>query len=242
MDTPTSQTQGELTMAQNKQIPKTPRIGELAYTVSGGKVDRTMVSGRMRSGWYTLLNGTDKSHRHFFNIADAHAEAVRQREERVKALEAQLKEARRELRNTRSPAFLEEIANSRFRVKGSNEHKSRSRKLKKVLVPEGLPSPGDTVYVVVTRDTQPTCNVYRPFDLFIIDAKIIQVTFMPGRAILIEIDTPFNTTNMFPSFDDAFKCASDLAKKSGDRFGGVNVVDKVVWAQENENMYPDLPF
>lgn len=226
------------------------RIGQRAFVLSGdGEVVRTMVAKIDERG-YQFLNGDHGSHPHWFAFKDAIAAASARIDARQKAFRKELRALARKRRTLETQSYRNDVMNAPYKVVELRDEMTvgfamsrRTRKLKKVRVPETHLRPGRLVYVIITPATRPNpgWEVYRPHKHFVLETEVTSVCFSPDGQIHYTFSTRFIVGEFFLSREEATAKLQSFSEPGTK--DPVPFVSSQQEKEENEKMLDDdIPF
>lgn len=182
------------------------KLGQEVFVLNAdGDVERTMVAKIYTGGRYTFLNGKGSHNSHWLHYAEAVAVA----QEKVSVSEAVLRRKLTQLRRRRayldSESYMETTMKSPYEVVELRDIdvRRRTRKLKGITVPKKYPKPGSLVYVVIELQTKPEEFMYRPFECFVLETKVLSVGFTPDGKLHYIFSTRFDVSQYYRSRDEA---------------------------------------
>ena len=184
------------------------RIGQKAFVLShDGEVIRTMVA-RLEEDGYQFLDGSSHHRPHWFAFKNAVAEASARIDARQTALRKSLRALAHKRRALETKTYQDGVMNEPYKVVNLRDPMTlvfmcRSRKLKKIRVPEAYLSPGHTAYVVITPMTRFNSDVYQPHKHFVLGTKVMSVCFSPDGQAHYTFSTPFVVEKFFLSRKEA---------------------------------------
>jgi hypothetical protein len=189
--------------------PQQVVLGQEVFVLSAENgVTRTMVGMIRADGQYTLLNGQSNLAPHWLTYREALAAAQKQIKARMKNLARQIGVLEQESAHLKSREARLATLEAPYRVVDlmgdyPGEYR-RTRQLKKILGPAGHLNPGDMVYVCITPQIQNSGLAYRPFDIFVLETKIKEVSFDPKTGTpRYTYTTPFKVERHFASENEA---------------------------------------
>lgn len=224
------------------------RIGQKAFVLShDGEVVRTMVAGLDENG-YWFLDGSSNRRPHWFAFKDA----VTATSARISVRQTALRKTLRALAHKRfvleTEDYQDGVMNEPYKVAELRDlmaysfaRPCRSRKLKKIRVPETYLVPGHMVYVIITSMTRSELAAYRPYKQFILETAVKSVCFSPDGQAHYAFSTPFIVEEFFLSRTEA---GTEL-QKSFSEPGTKDFVYFVSSKQEREELDKipdDIPF
>ena len=187
------------------------KLGQEAFVLSvKGEVVRTMV-GEIRAGGefnnfeprYTLLNGEDGQH--WFSYQEALIASQDRVSQQIKVLKKQLTTLRKKSKRLVTDEARDAVMKAPYKVVDlrDSDVRDRTRKLKRITVPDTYPKIGDIMYLVVTPCVKSWQIVYRPFEYFVLETTVRSVCFSPDGKVHIEFETPFKPEEYFVLREDA---------------------------------------
>lgn len=187
------------------------RLGQQVFVLSAtGEVVRTMV-GKIWAGdkfnnfepRYTLLNGENS--KHWFSYQDALIASQDRVSQQIKVLEKQLAMLRTKSKRLGAEEVRDAVMNAPYKVVDLRDCdvRDRTRKLKRITVPDTYPKIGDVMYLVITPQVMPKQFVYRPFEHFVLETIVRSVCFSPDGKVHVEFETPFRSEEYFVLREDA---------------------------------------
>jgi len=223
-------------------------IGQQTFVLApDGEVARTMVA-RLEEGGYQLLNGDDDRRPHWFSFKDAVAAASDRIGVRQTALRKALRALSQKRRALETKNYRDSVMNAPYRVIDLRDTmdlifgRRRTRKLKKVHVPETYLMPGSVVYAIITPMTRSSeLGLYRPHNHFVLETEVKSVCFSPDGKVHYTFSTPFVVEEFFPSRGEATTKLRSLLEP-----GSPHPVPFVSSKQEKEEnkklLDDDIPF
>jgi hypothetical protein len=199
-----------------KQTKKQVCLGQVAFVVNrvDGEIERTMV-GAIDEHGYHFLDGSSDSRPHWFD----YDQAVVVVDERLKSREKKLLKELQALGRRRKILKSEEnkgtVMRSTLKVTELRmlEKRTRSRRLRRVKVPEQHLHPGNSVYVIITPKIGSLQEeVYRPYTHFVLETKISTVCFSPDGEVHYTFTTPFDVIKYFLEKDQAIRELENLSE------------------------------
>lgn len=200
-------------------------LGQQVFVLSGRSVVRTMIGRIEIDKSYTFLNGRrviDPDGRCYtflngdrVNDPDGftYEAAVVSARERIKAQEAKLRKALRDLAKEdlqlQSEAYRQSVESAPYKMvdlRYELDHRLRPRTRKNVSVPETYLTPGQRVYAIITPATRPCFDgmtVYRPFRNFVLSTRVESVCLSPNGEAVYAFTTPFVPSDYFLSRKEA---------------------------------------
>ncbi len=198
--------------------PRTVYLGQEVFFLFQGNVIRTAV-GKVHKEGYDLLDKRCPFGRHWFTFDQALAAADKGLLLRQETLRRQLKELARMRKKLKTPLYKEKVMTAPRRVKDLRdvEDPSRTRKLKKLKVPENYLNPGQVVYLSVLPQTRTQMElVYRPYDYFVLETEVGSVCLLPSGEVAYSFRTPFEWREFFLSREKATENLRHAAKLKHD--------------------------
>ena len=180
-------------------------LGQEVFLLSAqGEVIRTMVALIWKDG-YSFLNGSGSFNAHWFSFNEALSAADDHLQRRSARLRKELRSLAHRRKALVTGEYRESVASTPQRVVDPRdiENRFRTKKLKKVCVPEAYYSPGKIVYVAITPASRHHQDVYRPYPYFVLETKVTSVCFTPDGKAHYTFSTPFGVIEFFPSLEGA---------------------------------------
>jgi hypothetical protein len=224
------------------------RIGQEVFVLShDGEVIRTMVAGLDEKG-YRFLDGSSHRRPHWFTFKDAVVAAS----DRINARQTALRKALRTLalkrRALETQEYQDGVMREPYKVVDlqammTYAQSRRSRKLKKIRVPETHLALGHMVYVIITPMTHSESReyAYRPHKHFVLETAVKSVCFSPDGQVHYTFSTPYVVDKFFLSRTEA----GTGLQKSFSEPGTKDFVYFVSSKQEREELDKipdDIPF
>jgi hypothetical protein len=204
--------------------PQQVVLGQEVFVLSAENgVTRTMVGMIRADGQYTLLNGQSNLAPHWLTYREALAAAQKQIKARMKNLARQIGVLEQESAHLKSREARLATLEAPYRVVDlmgdyPGEYR-RTRQLKKILGPAGHLNPGDMVYVCITPQIQNSGLAYRPFDIFVLETKIKEVSFDPKTGTpRYTYTTPFKVKEHFDTQGEAKDSLRDCHQEKNIHF------------------------
>lgn len=225
-------------------------IGQEAFVLSSeGEIVRTMVAKLYEDG-YQFLNGDSSRRPHYFSFKHAIAAADDCISNRQSALRKQLRALTLKRRALETQAYRDGVMNVPYKVAELRDEmivgfamSRRTRKLRKIRVPEMHLMPNQVVYAVMTPSTRPNpgWEVYRPHKYFILETEVTSVCFSPDGQVYYTFSTRFVVGEFFLSREEATaKLKSFLEPGTKDPVPFVSSKEE---KRENEKLLDDnIPF
>lgn len=229
------------------QTKRNVKLGQQVFVLSAtGEVVRTMV-GKIQAGdkfnnfepRYTLLNGEDGQH--WFSYQDALIASQDRVSQQIKVLKKQLATLRVKSKRLVTEDARDAVMEAPYKVVDLRDRdpRDRTRKLKRITVPDTYPKIGDVMYLVITPWVMPKEFVYRPFEYFVLETIVRSVCFSPDGKVHLGFKTPFRTEEYFVLREDAdSRLRSYLMKDANQPLHFVSHVTEVNEIDKIE----DIPF
>ncbi len=214
--------------------PRTVQLGQEVFFLFQGNVIRTAV-GKVHKEGYDLLDKRCPFGRHWFTFDQALAAADKGILLRQETLRRQLKELAGMRKKLKTPLYKEKVMTAPRRVKDLRdiEDTSRTRKLKKLKVPENYLNPGQVVYLAVSPNTRTEeADVYRPYAYFVLETEVGSVCLTPDGKLHYSLMSFFKRDEFFSSREKATAHLRDVLNVHSD----VPFVSKVEDKAENERI------
>jgi hypothetical protein len=206
------------------------RLGQEAFVLSReGDVVRTMVGSLKGKGkGYEFLNGDDSSHEHWFALDQALAAADKQLRSRQDRLRQQIRTLAAARRSLTKKGYEKAVRSAPYRVVDLRDplglaewqrKKCRTRRRKKVIVPQSYARPGDFVYAIVTPLIKPYyegASTYRPHNHFVLETVVESVCFAPDGNVFYKLSTTLVPEEFFTSRKEAEKRLDSYSEHGGE--------------------------
>lgn len=179
-------------------------LGQEFFVLSSeGEVVRTMVGVLLENG-YQFLDGTYSNRPHWLNLAEALDEAKTHLDKRRAKLRAEMQRLVTKRKVLYKESYLKGVMRAPFKVLDLpgqySDVRKRTRRLKKVTVPtETYLRPGCFMFAAVTPGIGPRYDVYRPYENFVLEVKVVSVCFSPDGKVHYNFSTIFEVKTVFES-------------------------------------------
>lgn len=228
---------GDIEMSAKRVI----RIGQEAFLLSPDEeVIHTMVAG-LNENSYWFLDGSSNRRQHWFTFKDAVA-AISAR------INAQQTALRKRLRTLKTQDYQDSVMNEPYKVVDLQAmmtfaRSRRSRKLKKIQIPEMYLVPGDVVYAIITPTTLSESReyTYRPHKHFVLETAVKSVCFSPDGQVHYTFSTPFVVDKFFLSRTEAGTELQKIFSEPGTK-DFVYFVSSKQEREELDKIPDDIPF
>lgn len=176
-------------------------LGQEVFFILKGEIARTIVGSVSREG-HTFLDSRCPHENHWFSFDQAVEAAEASLKRRQETLRKQIRALDRKRKIQKTQLYQKRVMRDSRRVEDLRgiDQPLRARYLKNILVPESYLSPGQVVYLAVGPLTR-TADVplYRPYNYFVLETEVREVTFDPTGTVHYSLAAPFAWYEFFPT-------------------------------------------